>query len=160
MAQDEPATTTLSLASLKKALTEALVELRFEHPECACAAVWDEQGPLLQYTPAESAEEAYFWVEAVIELWFTAQSGLGVRKEIGRRRKEHGIFRRPRKVPYSTPYRGCSSGKGSTRSWCNGRCSIAYESYVLGWHQCEDVRREFAAETRGEARRQSRTRAI
>lgn len=88
--QDEPTTAPLSLASLKKAITAALVELRFEHPECACTAVWDEQGPSIQYTPPASTEEAVSWAQAAIELWCTAQSGLGVRKEIGRRRKEPG----------------------------------------------------------------------
>lgn len=88
--QDEPATTPLSLASLKKAITAALVELRFEHPESASSAVWDEQGPLLQYTPPESTEAALGWAEAAIELWFTCQTGLGVRREIGKRRREPG----------------------------------------------------------------------
>ncbi|KAF2125620.1 15-O-acetyltransferase [Dothidotthia symphoricarpi CBS 119687] len=88
--QVESTKTPLSLASLKKAVTTVLVELRFEHPESAGTAVWDDQGPLLQYTPPESAEDALSWAEAAIELWFTVKTGFEVRKEIGRRRKEPG----------------------------------------------------------------------
>ncbi|KNG52745.1 15-o-acetyltransferase [Stemphylium lycopersici] len=88
--QREQDTISLSLASLKSAIAAALVELRFEHPESAGTAIWDEQGPIVQYTPPENDEEALAWAEASIELWPTAQTGLGVRQEIGRRRKAPG----------------------------------------------------------------------
>jgi hypothetical protein len=88
--QKEQAASPLSLASLKTAIAAALVELRFEHPESAGTAIWDEQGPFLQYTPPENDQQALAWAEAAIELWPTTQTGLGVRKEIGRRRKVAG----------------------------------------------------------------------
>lgn len=88
--QDEQTATPLSLASLKSAIAAALVELRFEHPESAGTAIWDEQGPLIQYTPPENDEKALSWAESAIELWPSAQTGLGVRTEIGKRRKVAG----------------------------------------------------------------------
>lgn len=83
-------TISLSLASLKSAIAAALLELRFEHPESAGTAIWDDQGPIVQYTPPENDSEARAWADAAIELWPTAQTGFGVRKEIGRRRKAPG----------------------------------------------------------------------
>jgi hypothetical protein len=88
--QDNATASPLSLTAVKEAIIAALVELRFEHPECACSAIWDEQGPILQYTPPEGTDEANSWAESTIELWFTAHTGLAVRKEIGKRRKEVG----------------------------------------------------------------------
>lgn len=85
--QNEAANSPLSLAALLKAITAALVVLRFEHPECACSAIWDDRGPIILYTPPESTEEATSWAESTMELWSMARTGLGVRKEIGRRRK-------------------------------------------------------------------------
>ncbi|KAF1347599.1 15-O-acetyltransferase [Delphinella strobiligena] len=87
---EKPITMPLSFTSLQTAITTALVELRFEHPESASTAIWDEQGPLLQYTAPESTQDALSWAEAAIELWPTAKTGLEVRKEIGRRRREPG----------------------------------------------------------------------
>ena len=86
--RENPLEMPLSLASLRTAITTALVELRFEHPECAGTATWDQQGPVLQYTAPESTHDALSWAEAAIELWLTANTGLQIRKEIGRRRKE------------------------------------------------------------------------
>ncbi|THY33589.1 15-O-acetyltransferase Tri3 [Aureobasidium pullulans] len=77
-----------SLASLKERLVNGLLKQRFEHPNIACKAVWDDQfGPLIRYTPPANDTEATEWAQESIELFATPQSGHDLRREIVAQRK-------------------------------------------------------------------------
>ncbi|KAH0365230.1 putative trichothecene 15-O-acetyltransferase, partial [Aureobasidium melanogenum] len=78
----------LSLASLKQKLVHGLLKERFEHPNIACHALWDEQfGPLIRYTPPSNNEEAILWAQQSVEVRATSQTGLELRRKIVSRRK-------------------------------------------------------------------------
>ncbi|KAG9565254.1 putative trichothecene 15-O-acetyltransferase, partial [Aureobasidium melanogenum] len=78
----------LTLTSLKQRLVHGLLKERFEHPNIACKAFWDEQfGPLIRYTPPSDNEEAIRWARQSVEVRATSQSGLELRREIVSKRK-------------------------------------------------------------------------
>jgi hypothetical protein len=77
-----------SLASLKKRLIPGLMKQRFQHPNIACRALWDNQSNLLiRYTPLINDLEAVRWAQESIELRATPQSGHDIRREIVTQRK-------------------------------------------------------------------------
>jgi hypothetical protein len=77
-----------SLVSLKKRLVPGLLKQRFQHPDIACRALWDEQSNLLiRYTPPINDLEAIRWAQESIELRATPQSGHDIRREIVAQRK-------------------------------------------------------------------------
>ncbi|KAG9837839.1 putative trichothecene 15-O-acetyltransferase, partial [Aureobasidium melanogenum] len=78
----------LTLVSLKQRLVHGLLKQRFEHPNIACKAFWDEQfGPLIRYTPPSNNEEAVLWAQQSVEVRATSQGGLELRREIVSKRK-------------------------------------------------------------------------
>lgn len=78
----------LTLASLEQKLVYGLLKERFEHPNVACKAFWDEQfGPLIRYTPPSDHEEAISWARQSVEVRATSQTGLELRREIVSKRK-------------------------------------------------------------------------
>ncbi|KEQ64524.1 putative trichothecene 15-O-acetyltransferase [Aureobasidium melanogenum CBS 110374] len=78
----------LSLASLKQKLVYGLLKERFEHPNVACKAYWDEQfGPLIRYTPPSDHDKAVLWARQRIEVRATSQTGLELRRQIVSKRK-------------------------------------------------------------------------
>lgn len=88
---DVPTATRLSLSILKEKLQAALLEIRFQHPDIACTAVWDDQiAPLIQYRAPENHNEALTWVQNTIQVQATPQTGLDVRTEIEERRRVAG----------------------------------------------------------------------
>jgi hypothetical protein len=88
---DVPAATKLSLSTLKEKLQTALLKIRFQHPDIACTAVWDDQvAPLIQYTPPENCKDALTWAQDTIQIWATPQTGLAVWTEIEKRRRDVG----------------------------------------------------------------------
>jgi hypothetical protein len=77
-----------SLAALKNRLIPGLLKQRFQHPNIACKALWDDQfGPLIRYTPPANEFEATRWAQQSIELRATQQSGHDLRREIVAKRK-------------------------------------------------------------------------
>ncbi|KAI4755621.1 15-O-acetyltransferase Tri3 [Aureobasidium sp. EXF-3400] len=77
-----------TLTSLKQRLVHGLLKERFERPNIACKAFWDEQfGPLLRYTPPSDREEAVSWAQQSVEIRATSQSGLELRRDIVSKRK-------------------------------------------------------------------------
>src|SRR4051794_14117348 len=60
---DRPTAKKFSLSTLKEKLQTALVNIRFQHPDIACTAIWDDQGPLIQYTPPEDNQDALKWAK-------------------------------------------------------------------------------------------------
>ncbi|KAI4723536.1 15-O-acetyltransferase Tri3 [Aureobasidium sp. EXF-10727] len=77
-----------SLASLKSRLVLGLLEQRYQYPNIACKALWDEHfGPLIRYTPPANDPEASQWAQESIELRATSQSGHDLRREIVAQRK-------------------------------------------------------------------------
>jgi hypothetical protein len=88
---DIPTTTALSLSTLEKKLRAALLDIRFEHPEVACAALWDDRlGPLYQYVPPKDSEAALAWARKAIQVRATSQTGHDVRLEVEKQRKVDG----------------------------------------------------------------------
>jgi hypothetical protein len=77
-----------SLASFKKRLILGLLEQRFQHPNIACRALWDDQFNLLiRHRPLFNDLEAIRWAQESIELRATPQSGHDIRREIVTQRK-------------------------------------------------------------------------
>lgn len=73
----------LSLVQLKAKFESALLLTRYEHPECACTAEWDEQiPPIIQYFSPESNDEAIRWAQDATHVKVSAQSAHDVRYEI------------------------------------------------------------------------------
>ena len=88
---DVSTTMALSLSILKEKLQAALLDVRFQHPDIACTAVWDDQvAPLIQYTPPENNEDALTWAQDTIQIHAGPQTGLDVRIEIEKRRRFSG----------------------------------------------------------------------
>lgn len=88
---DVPTATTLSLSILKEKLQVALLEIRFQHPDIACTAVWDDQvAPLIQYRPPKNNKDALTWAQNTIQIQATPQTGIDVRTEIEKRRRVVG----------------------------------------------------------------------
>lgn len=79
----------LSLAGLARHLADALLHVRFHHPEVACTTAWaSEYGPPhITYTPPASDAEALQWARAAVTARPTSQTGLQVAAEIGRQRQ-------------------------------------------------------------------------
>ncbi|KAF5865509.1 trichothecene 15-O-acetyltransferase [Aspergillus alliaceus] len=88
---DIPTTSTLSLVTLEEKLQAALLDIRFEHPEVACTALWDNHlGPLYQYVPPKDSEDALAWAQEAIQVRATSQTGNDIRLEIEKQRKVDG----------------------------------------------------------------------
>ncbi|KAK6006544.1 hypothetical protein QM012_006954 [Aureobasidium pullulans] len=80
----------LTLDSLKQQLVHGVLKERFEHPNIACIAFWDEQfGPLIRYTPPADNDEAISWAQKSVEVRATSQTALELRREIVSWRKSH-----------------------------------------------------------------------
>lgn len=78
----------LTLATLKQRLVHGLIKERFEHPDIACKAFWDDQfGPLIRYTPPSSNEEAVCWAQQSVQVRATSQTGMELRRNIVSKRK-------------------------------------------------------------------------
>ncbi|KAK1522666.1 hypothetical protein CPAR01_14209 [Colletotrichum paranaense] len=79
----------LSLAGLARHLADALVHLRFHHPEVACTTAWaSEYGPPhIIYTPPMCDAEALRWARAAVTARSTSQTGLQVAAQIGKQRQ-------------------------------------------------------------------------
>ena len=78
----------LTLASIKRRLVNGLLKERFEHPNIACKAFWDEKfGPLIRYSPPSDAGVAIFWAKQSVEIRATPQTALELRNEIASKRK-------------------------------------------------------------------------
>ncbi|GKT45932.1 putative 15-O-acetyltransferase SAT12 [Colletotrichum spaethianum] len=79
----------LSLAGLARHFADALLHVRFHHPEVACTTAWaSEYGPPhITYTPPASDAEALQWARAAVTARPTSQTGLQVAAEIGKQRQ-------------------------------------------------------------------------
>lgn len=75
----------LTLDGLKDALSRALIDVRFQHPDIACTAVWgqheDPSRPHIQYVPPRDTAEALAWAQSTIETQATPLDGLALRAE-------------------------------------------------------------------------------
>ncbi|KXH68107.1 hypothetical protein CSAL01_12931 [Colletotrichum salicis] len=78
-----------SLTGLARHLADALLHVRFHHPEVACTTAWaSEYGPPhITYTPPTSDTEALQWARAAVTARSTSQTGLQVAAEIGKQRQ-------------------------------------------------------------------------
>ncbi|KAF7587254.1 trichothecene 15-O-acetyltransferase, partial [Aspergillus hancockii] len=87
-AHDISTTTTPSLFTIEETLQAALLDIRFKHPEIACAALWDDHvAPIIQYIPPKSHEEACTWARNAVQIRATPQTGHDVWMEIERQRR-------------------------------------------------------------------------
>nr|3FOT_A Chain A, 15-O-acetyltransferase [Fusarium sporotrichioides]3FP0_A Chain A, 15-O-acetyltransferase [Fusarium sporotrichioides] len=78
-----PASTLLTLQNLKEMFELALLDARFEHPECACTVSWDDEVPaIITYESPESNESARDWARGCIHVQPTAKSALDLWSEM------------------------------------------------------------------------------
>jgi hypothetical protein len=98
-AVDIPTATALSLSYLKEKLEIALLAIRFEYPDSACTATWDDQvPPIIQYESPENDEDALAWAKDAVHVRTTSQTGFDVRTEIEERRQVVGSDVNPAKA--------------------------------------------------------------
>ncbi|KAH6993516.1 15-O-acetyltransferase [Fusarium venenatum] len=78
-----PASTCLTLRNLKDMFELALLDARFEHPECACTVSWDNEVPaIITYESPESNEPARAWAKDCVHVRPTAKSALDLWSEM------------------------------------------------------------------------------
>ncbi|KAM0304499.1 hypothetical protein ACHAPM_002597 [Fusarium culmorum] len=78
-----PASTSLTLRNLKDMFELALVEGRFEHPECACTVSWDDQvAAIISYESPESDEAVRDWARGCVHVQPTTKSAIDLWTEI------------------------------------------------------------------------------
>ncbi|KAE8396434.1 trichothecene 15-O-acetyltransferase [Aspergillus alliaceus] len=93
---DTPTATSLTLSKLKTKLEAALIRVRFDHPECATTARWDDQvAPIIQYQSPRSQEEALAWAQDTIYIRLTSKNGFQLRDDIQEYRHIHGTSGKP-----------------------------------------------------------------
>ncbi|KAH8679921.1 15-O-acetyltransferase [Tricladium varicosporioides] len=81
--------TTMSLSTIKKEFSTALLEILFDHPDIACTAIWEgNDGPFIQYTSPASENDALLWASDSVQILATTKSALDVRMEIGKQRRD------------------------------------------------------------------------
>jgi hypothetical protein len=84
-----PTSTDLTLAKLRENLCNTLLSIRFRHPDIACTATWDSfVAPLITYTAPSSQLAAATWAQEVIEIITTSKSGIEVRADREKKRRE------------------------------------------------------------------------
>ncbi|RGP73138.1 3-acetyltrichothecene 15-o-acetyltransferase [Fusarium longipes] len=72
-----PTSKSLTLQKLKEMFEMALLDARFEHPECACTVSWDDEVPaIITYESPESQESARFWARDCVHIRPTSKSAL------------------------------------------------------------------------------------
>ncbi|THZ20851.1 15-O-acetyltransferase Tri3 [Aureobasidium pullulans] len=77
-----------TLVSLERQLVHGLLRQRFEHPDIACEAFWDDEfGPLIRYTTPSDDLEAGIWAQGSVQIHATPQNGFELRREIAARRE-------------------------------------------------------------------------
>jgi hypothetical protein len=94
-----PTAATLTPSQLKDKLAAALLKVRFDHPECATTARWDEKvAPIIQYQSPDNQEAALAWAQDSVHIRLTSQSGFQLRNEIEEYRHVHGTGGVPAKA--------------------------------------------------------------
>ncbi|KAF7593964.1 trichothecene 15-O-acetyltransferase [Aspergillus hancockii] len=80
--------TTPSLSTLKEKLEDALLELRFQHPESALTLAWDEGvvAPRFQYRSPASQHAARNWAQGLVHVQASTKTGLEVWGDIEEQR--------------------------------------------------------------------------
>jgi hypothetical protein len=92
---DSPTSTPLSLAYLKEKFELALIEARFEHPECACSPRWDDQpNPIFEYESPENDEAALQWAKGIVHAKPNSESSQQVWYDYEKERQETPIEER------------------------------------------------------------------
>ncbi|KAJ6007934.1 trichothecene 15-O-acetyltransferase [Penicillium herquei] len=89
------ATMSLSLAKLQEALSMALVNVRFEHPDLACTAIWGQDKnpslPHIQYEPLASNAEALEWAKGCVTTQISNYGGLDLRLKLSQQRRAKAV---------------------------------------------------------------------
>jgi hypothetical protein len=83
--------TTPSLSTLKEKLEDALLELRFQHPESALTLAWDEGvvAPRFQYQSPASQGAAREWAQGIVHVQASAKTGLQIWENIEEQRRSN-----------------------------------------------------------------------